>query len=221
MGRLTIAAALGALVALAGCGGDEMSSPQLADGTRPEALPTVLDGLDGGVMTRTRVLTAAEIDPARLRACGVPGADDTPVVERVGVRGTSLTFAGGRTWLNGCGAIPNPARDPDRPFGGTWCGVSVGFVVDGGLNDPRLSLCTNAEGELTAFIWVEPQPATRWVVVVDGGTREVYEVAASLPVRVTTTARVNPEGSASFEVEEYAAGGTKLRAYPLDAVVSG
>ena len=214
-----VAAALSVL-ALAGCGGGT-ASPQLADGSDAGALPATLADFDNGVLTRTRVRRAAEIDPTELRACGVPAARDTPVVERVGIRGSSLTFSVGRTWLNGCGSIPDPARDPDRPFGGTWCGVSVGFVVDGALRDPRLSLCTNEEGELTAFVWVEPRPAARWVVVTDGGTREVYETAASLPVRVTTTHGIRPEGSASFAVEEYDPDGNRLRAYELEARVAG
>ena len=55
----------------------------------------------------------------------------------------------------------------------------------------------------------------------DAGRREVYEVAESLPVRVTTTENVNPAGSASFDIEEYAADGSKLREYTLEAQVAG
>jgi hypothetical protein len=209
-----------ALVALvAGCGGDG-SPPQLVDGSRPAAVPAVLAGLDGAVMTRARTVPASDHDRDRLVACGLPfGASDT-VVERVGLEGSSLTFAGG-SGLNGCDAIPDPAEDPDRPYGGIWCGASVGRVTDGVLNDPRLDLCTAESGEVTAFVWVEPQPAAKWVVVSDAGSREVYEVAGSLPVRVTTTEGVRAEGSALFDIEEYGADGTRLREYTLEAAVAG
>jgi hypothetical protein len=60
----------------------------------------------------------------------------------------------------------------------------------------------------------------KWVVVSDGGTREVYEVAESLPVRVTTTENIGL-GKASFAIEEYAADGSKLREYTLEAQVAG
>ena len=66
------------------------------------------------------------------------------------------------------------------------------------LNDPRLSLCTNTDDEITAFAWVEPQPDAKWVVVSDAGKREVYEVAESLPVRVTTTDGTTPEGASAL-----------------------
>ena len=81
---------------------------------------------------------------------------------------------------------------------------SSGRIDDGALNDPRLDLCTNTDSEITAFAWVEPQPDAKWVVVSDAGNREVYEVAESLPVRVTTTEDIIRKGRASFDVEEYA-----------------
>ena len=56
----------------------------------------------------------------------------------------------------------------------------------------------------------------------DAGRREVYEVAESLPVRVTTTEGVELESSrASFAIEEYAADGSKLREYVLETAVAG
>ena len=65
-------------------------------------------------------------------------------------------------------------------------------------------------------------PGTEWVVVEDAGKREVYQVADSLPVRVTTTDGTAPESSrASFPIEEYAADGTKQREYTLEAAVAG
>lgn len=213
---------MGALTLLlaAGCGGDG-SPPRLVDGSQAPELPAALAGLDGAVMTRTAVVTAREVDPDELQACGVPEADDAAVVERVGLRGSSLTFAGGGLSMSGCDSIPDPFRDPDRPFGGVWCAVAVGFLRDGRLNDPRLSLCTAEDGDLTAFVWIEPRADARWVVVAEAGRREVYEVAESLPVRVTGTRDVQGTGKASFPIEEYAADGTRLREYVLEAQVAG
>jgi hypothetical protein len=189
----------------------------------PPELPAVLDDLDEAVMTGTRVTTAGEVDRARLDACGLASApDDTVVIERVGIRGSTLTF--NSRPLFGCDAIRDPATavDPDRPYAGVWCSAPNGRFDDGGLNDPRLSLCPSTQGDLTAFVWVEPQAGTKWVVVADAGTREVYVVVGSLPVRVTTTDGVEPESSrASFDIEEYAADGTKLREYTLEAAVAG
>jgi hypothetical protein len=146
------------------------------------------------------------------------------VVERVGVNGSSWTFTGKGSSLHACDTIPEPstAEEPDRPYDGLWCGADTGRLDDGVLNDPRLDLCANTDGELTGFAWVEPQPATKWVVVSDDGHREIYEVAESLPVRVTTTEGVQQESSrASFDIEEYAEDGPKLREYVLETAVAG
>ena len=88
------------------------------------------------------------------------------------------------------------------------------------LNDPRLDLCQGIDGRVTAFAWASPSQGTRWMVV-GRHPREVYEVIVSLPVRITTTEAVDPAGSASFDIEEYAADGRKVRVYTLDAEVAG
>jgi hypothetical protein len=207
------------LFVLTSCGGG--GSPQLIDGSRSADAPAALAGLDGAVMTRVRAVPAGELAVRRLRACGLlRGGEHTTVVERVGLAATSLT-ARVRSSLNACDGILHPVPDPDRPYGGIWCGSSVGRLAHAKLNDPRLDLCTAEDGEITAFVWVEPLPRAKWVVVKTGGVREVYEVSSSLPVRVTTTESVRQEGSASFDIEEYAAEGRKLRAYTLDASVAG
>ena len=226
MGRVRwIGSVLLLLLALAGCGGGD-SSPQLADGSSPQAVPAALESLDDAVLTRTSVMAASDVDIFELDACGLrPEADNTVVVERTGLRGSSLTFEGRGSSLYACDEIPNPIdiEDPDEPGNGIWCGGAVGYRDDAGmLNDPRLGLCTNTDEELTGFAWVEPQSATKWVVVSDAGTREVYEVVESLPVRVTTTDGVEPFSSnASFDIEEYAADGSKLREYVLETAVAG
>lgn len=208
------------VLAVAGCGGETSSSPRLADGSEPPALPRQVQDAGGTVLTRYSVLPAGKLDRSRLLACGAPGEPDGAVVERVGLEGRSWTFRSGGD-LAGCDEIPDPVEDPDRPYGGLWCGAALGRLEDGHLNDPRLDLCAADDGSLTAFAWVEPGPGTRWVVVRSGDEGEAYAVAAGLPVRVTTTQGVDPEGSASFDVRELAADGSTLRSYALEARVSG
>lgn len=183
-----------------------------------------LDGLENAVLTRTVVTTESSLDVDKYDACGVPAdGGGRTVIERTGLKGSSLTVESG-TQLFSCDQIPDPltAEDPDLPLGGIWCAGANGRLDDGRLNDPRLSLCPNTDNEYTAFAWVEAQPDTKWVVVSDAGNREVYEVAESLPVRVTTTDGTRSGSSkASFAIEEYAADGRKVREYTLDAKVAG
>ena len=211
------------LLALVGCGGGD-SPPQLVDGSAPASLPAELDALDGGVLTRTELKNESDLDQDEYEACGVPAdGEDRIVVERTGGHGSSLTIESGRL-LFGCDKIPDPAaaEDPDLPLGGIWCASPNARIDDGVLSDPRLNLCTSTDSKLTGFAWVEPQQATKWIVVSDAGTREVYEVAESLPVRVTTTDGATPGSSrASFDIAEYAADGSKLREYVLEAAVAG
>lgn len=222
MGALRFPASGLALLALAGCGGDA-SPPRLADGSALGNVPTALAHLDDAVMTRAAVKRESDLEQSEYRACGVPtDGPDRTVVERTGLHGSSLTIESGSA-LYGCDKIPEPltAKDPDRPYGGIWCASPDGRLNGGALSDPRLSLCPNARNEITAFAWVQPGPDTAWVVVSDAGRREIYEAAEALPVRITTTDRADPAGSASFEVEEYGAAGAKLQEYTLDVVVAG
>lgn len=223
MGRLRwIVSAL--LLVLAGCGGGD-SSPQLADGSSPQAVPAALESLDDAVLTRMAVKHESELDHSEYAACGVPrDGEDRTVVERTGVNGSSLTIESG-SLVYGCDKIPDlliVEDDPDMPYGNVWCAAPNGRIDEDRLNDSRLSLCTNTDDELTGFAWVEPQPGTKWMVVSDAGYSEVYEVAESLPVRVTTTDGVQQFSSnASFAIEEYAADGSKLREYVLETAVAG
>ncbi len=222
MGALKLTGVL-VLMALAGCGGGD-SSPQLVDGSTSAELPAALQGLDDAVLTRTEVKNETDLDRNEYEACDVPrDGEDRTVVERTGVHGSSLTIESGDL-LFGCDKIPDPdtAEDPDLPFGGIWCSSPNGSLKGGELNDPRLSLCTNTDDDYTAFAWVEPGADTKWVVVSDAGHREIYEVAGSLPVRVTTTDGVQQESSrASFDIEEYAADGSVLREHVLETAVAG
>lgn len=221
---LRLLGALLVVAALAACGGD--SSPlQLADGSQAAELPAALDELDDAVLTKTEVTAAMDVDQVALVACDQRlESDATPVVERVGIAGSSWTFRGESSSLHACEKIPDPIEfeDPDNFGGGIWCAIATGRLDADGLNDPRLDLCQTAGGDVTGFAWIEPLPDAKWVVVSDAGTREVYEVAESLPVRVTTTDGTQPQSSlASFDVEEYAADGTKLREYVLETGVAG
>jgi hypothetical protein len=224
MGRVRWIGSVLLLVALARCGGGD-SSPQLADGSSPPAVPAALESLDDAVLTRMAVKRESELDRSEYDACGVArDSGDRTVIERTGVNGSSLTIASGRL-VYACDKIPDlliVEDDPDMPYGNIWCAAANGRIDEDGLNDPRLSLCTNADDELTGFAWVEPQPGTKWIVVSDAGYREAYEVAESLPVRVTTTDGVQQFNSnASFAIEEYAGDGSKLREYVLETAVAG
>lgn len=208
---------------LAACGSANAPQPSLVDGSTPADVPVTLSEVDNAVMTRTTVVPARGLDAAALHACGLPPdlRDAARVVERVGVNGSSLTVRVGRSTVYGCDRIPDPADDPDRPYGGLWCDVSLGRLVGRALTDPRLGLCTDGHGDQTAFVWVQPLPGAAWIVVSDPGMREIYESALGLPVRVTTTDDVHRTGSASFDIEEYRANGSRVRAYTLDAAVAG
>ena len=188
-------------------------------------LPAELDGLDDAVLTRTSVIQPGQIDKGLFTACGhppIPG--DTIIVERTGVQGSSWTFVGQGSALYACDKIQDAinVEDPDEPGGGIWCSGAVGRLDAGKLNDPRLSLCTNTDDEVTAFAWIEPEQNAKWVAASDAGNREVYEVAESLPVRVTSTdGTASGSTRASFPIEEYGADGTMLREYTLEAQVAG
>jgi hypothetical protein len=48
---------------------------------------------------------------------------------------------------------------------------------------------------VVAFAWINPLPHAQWIVVDQPGYREVYQVAAHLPVRVSTVSGI---GSPTF-----------------------
>src|SRR5204863_2889666 len=102
--------------------------------------------------------------------------------------------------------------------GKPWCGGSFGLTRDGRLLDPRLQLCDRTKDRLVAFAWIDPLPEAKWIVVRDGSTSEIYPVAGSLPVRVSTTSDVFRERSlAVFHVAQYGADGTRLRSASVEA----
>ncbi len=219
--------AVATLVAMAAaCAGDEKPPARLIDGTpaeRPSAV--TLEGIaKDQIATTVNVVDARRVAPATRAAQCLRRARDHaavgPMVARVGVNGETVTFrsSSGQS-LIACdrAAAVSEGRD-------VWCGIAVGRLERGRLQDPRLDLagCRTAAAGPVAFAWVEPGRATRYVTVGQPGFTEVYRVASGLPVRVTTTSNIDQKGSrASFRITEHGGDGSLLRAYTLDARVAG
>jgi hypothetical protein len=210
----------------AACAGDEQPPARLIDGTpagRPSAV-TLEDIAKDQIATRIKVVDARRVAPATRGAQCLRRARDHAaagaVVARVGVNGESITFrdSSGRSLI----ACDRAAAS----VGGrvVWCGIAIGRRENGRLQDPRLDLagCRTAAADPVAFAWVEPGRATRYVTVRQPGFTEVYRVASGLPVRISATSGIDREKSrASFQITEHDGEGRLLRAYTLDAPVSG
>lgn len=217
--RAAIPVAL-ALVATS-CSGDGPSPPDsLSDGSPARPPPVELQSVERPVVaTRVRIL------PRRTRRsgsaagiCAEPShAANGAAVERIDVRGRSVSYtaAAGRA-AYACDMVENSAREA------VWCGRGFGRFVNGRLRDPRLSLgCEDQAGEPVAFAWIRPASGAAYVAIVHRGHTEAYPVAGGLPVRVSTNDVDLSTSSARFEVSEHAPGGERLRAYELEAFVSG
>ena len=140
------------------------------------------------------------------------------LVERVGAHGASVTLRDA-SGLYGCDDSLG-RREEDR----RWCGGSFGRLYGGHLRDPRLDIagCSTADGLAMGFAWVQATRGVRYIVVEQPGYAEVYEVAAGLPVRISTTTGVHVEGSrASFDISEHDERGRLVRRYRLEAVPAG
>jgi hypothetical protein len=222
------AAAIGAALAVVAVGcadrSHQANAGRLVDGSTPPALPEALGNVERHVVaTRVRVRRASELG-ARGQAClrrfrpefFIPRG--TIVVERAGVLGASLTLRDGRRHVVlGCDRTDRPAGDD-----GPWCDRSVGRVYSGHLRDPRVDvLCRSRAGNRIGFAWVEPAVGTRWIGVRSGGRSELYEVAAGLPIRVTTTDVAVETSSATFDLREYDVHGKEVRRQRLRAGVAG
>jgi len=222
----TALAVLVGVVALAGCAGGDRRPERLLDGSAPAPVPVELEGVQGpSVLTRVKIMRVADalVASHRLRAClriyRLTFRSDLPVVRRVGLTGESITVreAGGR-YVDGCDDSPGP-----REGGRAWCGLATGRLFAGRLRDPRLSLgCRTRDDLPIGFVWIEPGPGARYVMVDQPGYAEVYEVAAGLPVRVTTTTGVGVEESrATLDIAEHDEHGRLLRRARLEARVAG
>jgi hypothetical protein len=210
------------LLAAPGCGAKGQPRVQLADGNLSLTTPKELrDPVSRGVVTEVRTISGATIGP-RERAC-IRSSDATLpsrqlLVERVDIRGTSITFRlPGQRFVYGCTAAGGLR---DREF--SWCGHVLGKLRGGRLRDPRLDIgCRDATGGPWGSVWVDPVRGTRWVVVRDREYAQIYPTAVGLPVRVTTGAVDTRTGMALFRVEEYDRTGALISASRLRAAVAG
>jgi hypothetical protein len=213
-----VAAAAAAALAIAGCGSGRNTVIELADGSRPPAVPHELGTAGAGaVMTKVRTSRVDRL-PARARTC-VASAESTvpprtPVVKRTDVYGTSLTFR-----------LPNPrfvfgcvARGIRRE----WCARVLGTVRAGRLEDSRLDItCGGRSKPAWGSGWIDPVRQACWIVVRGHGLAQVYPVAGRLPVRVTTSSVDLPRTSATFTVEQYDCSGGRVSFSILEAAVAG
>ena len=200
------------------------------DGAQPERLvdesPATEPPVELATIDDPMIATKVDVVEIRHRADGSAAAtclDQSGVdarsgqaVTRIGVDGESVTFRASGAVLHACDGVDR--RNQDR-----WCGRAYGRLVAGRLTDSRLDLtCTSAGGEPVAFAWVEPSEDARFVAVRRRAFVEVYEVAASLPARVSTSTHIDLEMSAAtFEISEHDARGAVLRSYTLAARVAG
>jgi hypothetical protein len=183
------------------------------------------DGVDEPVvLTAVSVMDVARLEPgsAPARCVHGPFADHLlagPVVSRTGVEAVSVTVGNASgTALLACIESPGPREGNRRS-----CGSSYGKVTAGRLADPRLDLlCVTVTGKAIGSAWVEPGADARYVVVLQDGYAEAYEVAAGLPVRIASTRDVDTARSrATFAISEHEADGGLLREYRLEAYVAG
>jgi hypothetical protein len=103
-----------------------------------------------------------------------------------------------------------------------WCGRAFGRLVQGRLRDPRLSLaCEDGDSDAVGYAWLQPDVEAAFVVVGHTGYSEAYRAAGAVPVRVRTDDVDVDSSTARFDVSEHTRGGRRLRAYELEAAVSG
>ena len=219
--RLVVSVSLALLAA--GCADDGAPVPKaLSDGTPARPPPVELQGVDGPVVaTRLRVVPLSAVPPgSTLGSCFDLTAPTRGVaVERIDARGRSVTYVDpSRRAAFACDAVTGASTTE-----ASWCGRSFGRLVLGRLRDPRLSLaCEDVDGEVVGYAWVQPAAETTFVVVAHTtGYSESYRVAGAVPVRVRTDDVEVDSSGARFDVSEHGRDGRRLRAYELEAAVSG
>jgi hypothetical protein len=215
---LVVAAVLGC----AACGGSE-PPVKLADGSPGAPIPAELAHLGHAALLtteRTASLRAADAGgrECAARASGRPLVRDQVLVERVDRYGASVTLRPrGSPFVFGCTSASGSSATR-----GAWCGHVVGEIRNGHLIDPRLDIaCRTAAGKAIGSAWVEPVAHAKWIVVRDHALTQVYPVAASLPVRVTTLSADVPSATAVFRVEQYDAAGTRVSEATIRTAVAG
>ncbi|MGH3126861.1 MAG: hypothetical protein ACRDPX_02960, partial [Gaiellaceae bacterium] len=105
------------------------------------------------VATRVRIVrpNALEAGSVAARCLGSSGRAEGPVVERIDVRGTTVTYLG----RGGRAAYACERAGKGSTTVGPWCGRAFGRLENGRLRDPRLDLsCRDEHGEPLAFAWV-------------------------------------------------------------------
>ena len=210
LSRTRRGALLAPLVAfiLVGAAGATVSgaSRHLIDGSVSPSVPQVLRAQDRTfVMSRVRVVAAKELRRL-VSACGggEQASPKTLVVERIGVNGRTITFRTPGSGIAGCDRNPK-ARAIQKP----WCGGSAWVLRRGQVSDARLDICyAKNQRPVVAFGWINALPAAKWIVVVQPGFKEVYPVAAHLPVRVSTVVGIG--SPTSFRTAQYDARGVLL-----------
>jgi hypothetical protein len=211
--RLSITV-LGFLVlAMAACGGGGRQRRLLNSDAAAEFRP-----VPGSVLTEARVLQdgniASCLDADERSKIGLVA------VERIGVSGQSLTFANrNRNGVYACDGGVDSSGERAPP----WCGEAFGSYVNGRLLDPRLDvICRDRKRGPLAYAFVEPVAGAHWIGVDEGSYTEIYEVLATLPVRVETTREIDLENArAAFEVTQYDLHGRELVRGRLEAAVAG
>ncbi len=200
----------------AAAGGAAAGAPRhLVDGSVPRPVPPALRA-QGGTLVMTTARLGKVKDIRRLISTCVPGerlpAGET-VVERIGVNGRDLTFLAPGSSVEGCDRSPRASRRP-------WCGGAGWILRHGRVSDARLDVCLGGRGRLVvAFAWINPLPHARWIVVGQPGFREVYTVAAGLPVRVSTVSLIDPSRTV-FHTAQYDPNGVLLARRTIIAAVA-
>ena len=174
------------------------------------------------ILTQVRVIPASVHPDPELLSC-IRGRlrlrSRGAAVGRIGVSGESITFTDvARAGLYACDNSRG-RREGDR----RWCGTSFGRLHAGHLVDPRVDiLCATERGSPLGFLWIEPSQDARYIVVQQRGYAEAYEVAAGLPVRISTETGVSSDpAEVVVELSEHDAAGKLLERVRLRAAPAG
>lgn len=208
---------MAAVVIATGCGAGGGRPTRLLDG-RPV---TSFEPVDGSVIAPARVVqVGARADACLTSADQANVAADTPAVERVGVDGESLTFAGrDGAVVYACDGGVDPAGERAPP----WCHTVLGQLDHGHVLDPRLDvICRDRRRRSLAYAFVEPVAGARWIGVREDGYVELNEVLGDLPVRVATTSGIDLDNArTTFELMQYDTAGRELVHGEMEAAVAG
>ena len=213
-------ASLCACVALAipaSAGAGHVAVPRhLVDGSVPPVVPKALRSQGGNfVMTKFRVQSKRQMRGLLGTCPSGPVLAARPIVERIGVNGRDITFLTAGSEIDGCDRNPQA-----RAIHGPWCGSSGWIFRHGRVSDPRLDICSDRRGRpVVAFGWINPLAHAKWIVLDQPGFREVYPIAGSTPVRVSTASGIDA-GSGTFHTAQYDAQGVLLARQIVKAAIA-